>query len=291
MDALGCQANATNVQALKCLRTVDIDHLRNVTTTIFRKYELDWTWAFQPVVGGELFEKPGSVSGVEGTFFHVPTISSGVTDEAKYWQTGTFETNQEFLDFLHNISPALNETDLKLIEHLYPDPNQYPDSPYANSPNSTQYNRLQAAISDYAYICPGQETAYRVSSAGVPTWKLHFNTNNSFPTWQGIPHTADTAYTWNDPATQYPSISKVYHGYLASFVLTGDPNTHRYPGTPEWASYKPAGYGVETAPGKQLLVQPGAKGNGSASQIESDDVRREQCLFWRDPERAPRLNK
>lgn len=291
ISALGCASNATNAETLECLRTVDIDEIRNVSTTIFRNDELKWTWAFQPVQGGELFEKSGSQSGVDGSFFEVPTISSTVTDEGKYWKTGAFETNEEFLDFLHNVSPTLNQTDLDLIEKLYPDPARYADSPYADSPNSTQYNRFQAAISDYAYICPGQETSYRVSAAGVPTWKLRFNTNNTFPAWQGIPHTADTAYAWSDPDTQHPFISKVYHGYLSSFVLTGDPNTHRYPGTPAWEAYEPTGYDVDTKPGKQLVVQPGPDGNGSATQIELDDVRREQCLFWRDPERAPRLNK
>jgi acetylcholinesterase len=291
MDALGCQTNATATDTLRYLRTLDADEIRNVTTTIFRKYELEWTWAFQPVIGGELFEKPGSSSGIDGTFFHVPTISSTVTDETRYYRTGAFETNNQVLDFLQNVSPALNESDMKLIEELYPDPAQYADSPYVKSPNSTQYARFQAAMSDYAYICPGQETAYRTSSAGVPTWKLRFNTNNTFPSWQGIPHTADTAYTWNDPATQHPAISKVYHSYLVSFVLTGDPNTYRSEGSPEWVQYEPAGYGLASEPGKQLLVQPGHGGNGSATTIESDDIRREQCLFWRDPERAPRLNK
>lgn len=291
MASLGCASNTTNADVLSCLRSVDVDAIRNASTAIFSKYELDWTWAFQPVQGGELFEKPGSQSGVDGTFFHVPTISSSVTNEARLWETGAFETNQEVLDFLHNVSPALNQTDLKLIESLYPDPTQFGDSPYVNSTNSTQYTRFQAAISDYAYICPGQETAYRVSSAGVSTWKLRFNTNNTWPTWQGIPHTSDTAYTWNEPTTQYPSISKVYHNYLASFVLTGDPNAYRLPGSPEWVPYKPGGYGLDTEPGKQLVVQPGADGNGNGTRLEYDEIRREQCLFWRDPARAPRLNK
>ena len=291
MDALGCKSNATNSEALDCLRTADIDQIRNTTSTIFRKTELDWTWAFQPVQGGELFEKPGSVSGIEGTFFHVPTISSSVTDEAKLWETGVFDTNEEVVDYIRNFAPALNEADLELFEKLYPDPNEYPDSPYTNSPNSTQFNRFQTAMSDYAYICPSQETSYRASSAGVPVWKVRFNTNNSFPAWQGIPHTSDTKYTWDEPTTQYPLISHIYHAYLASFVLSGDPNTHRYPGSPEWVAYDPAGYGLDSKPAKQLVVQPGLDGNSSATCIENDDIRREQCLFWRDPERAPRLNK
>ncbi len=216
----------------------------------------------------------------------MPVITSTVTDETKLYIEDDFETNQEFLDYLHNISPALNDTDMDLISSLYPDPAVDPASPYTNSPNSTQYNRLAAALSDYAYICPGQETAYRASTAGVPTWKLRFNTNNSFPAWQGIPHTSDTKYTWNDPSVQYPEVGLVYSGYLSSFVATGNPNTLRYPGTPEWPNYRPSGYGVDSKPARQLLVQANHQ-----TRVELDDIRRDACLYWRDPERAPRLEK
>ncbi|KAF6805483.1 para-nitrobenzyl esterase [Colletotrichum sojae] len=286
MAFLGCSPDADNAEALACLRAADINDIRNISTKMYYDYDPALTWPFQPTQGGPLLEKFGSQSGYDGTFFHVPTITSTVSDEAKYYMDGTKETNEEFLDFLHNISPALNATDLELLSELYPDPATNPDSPFANSPNSTQYNRLSAAWSDYAYICPGQETAYRASTAGVPTWKLHFNTNNSWPAWRGIPHTADTKYTWDEPVVQYPEVSHIYHGYLSSFVLSGDPNAHRYPGSPEWPRYEPAGYGLDSEPALQLIVQP-----NNGTQVEKDEIRREACLYWRDPERAPRLNK
>lgn len=277
---LGCDKKKGNKATLKCLKGADVNAIRNISTKLYHDYDPQLTWPFQPVHGGPLFEKPGSQSGYDGTFFHVPTITSTVTDEAKYYTPGDLETNKEFLDYLHNISPALTNKDLKELSALYPDPANHKDSPFANSPNSTQYNRISAAWSDYAYICPGQETAYRASTAGVPTWKVRFNTNNSFPAWQGIPHTADTGFTWDEPTTQYPEISHIYHGYLASFVATGDPNKHRYPGSPKWPTYN----GRERSP-KQIVVQPGD------TKVEKDNIRTEACLWWRDPERAPRLNK
>ncbi|KAJ0341083.1 hypothetical protein COL154_011970 [Colletotrichum chrysophilum] len=287
MAYLGCPTDgADNAAALSCLRAADIDAIRNISTQLYNDYDPALTWPFQPTQGGPLLEKFGSQSGYDGTFFHVPTITSNVNDEAKYYMAGDKETNEEFVDYMHNTSPALNETDLALLQELYPDPATHPDSPFANSPNSTQYNRLSAAWSDYAYICPGQETAYRASLADVPTWKLRFNTNNSWPAWRGIPHTADTKYTWDEPVVQYPEISHVYHGYLSSFVLSGDPNTHRYPGSPEWPSYKPTGYGLESEPALQLVVEP-----NNGTRVEEDVIRREACLYWREPERAPRLNK
>ncbi|KAF4980172.1 hypothetical protein FZEAL_3750 [Fusarium zealandicum] len=277
---LGCDEAKTNRAALKCLKKADINDIRNISTKLYNDYDRPLTWPFQPVHGGPLFEKPGSQSGYDGTFFHVPTITSTTTNEGKFYMRGDLETNEEFLDYLHNISPALTAEDLEEMSSLYPDPATNPTSPFANSPNSTQYDRLAAAWSDYAYICPGQETAYRTSTAGVPTWKLRFNTNNNFPAWQGIPHTADTAYSWNDPTTQYPEISHIYHAYLSSFVATGDPNRHRYPGSPAWPLYD----GKKNKP-LQLVVQP------DKTKVEQDVIRKEACMFWRDPDRAPRLNK
>ncbi|KAI8649320.1 hypothetical protein LRP88_11502 [Fusarium phalaenopsidis] len=280
LSFLGCDKAKTNKATLRCLRKADINDIRNISTKIYNEYDPVLTWPFQPVHGGPLFEKPGSQSGYDGTFFHVPTISSTTTDEGKFYTPGNLETNQEFLDYLHNISPALTEEDLADIASLYPDPATDSTSPFANSPNSTQYNRISAAWSDYAYICPGQETTYRTSTAGVATWKVRFNTRNKVPDWQGIPHTSDTAYTWNEPTTEFPEISHIYHAYLASFVASGDPNRHRYPGSPKWPSY----HGGDESP-QQLVVQP------QNTKAEEDSIRKEACLFWRDPERAPRLNK
>lgn len=277
---LGCDEEYDNESTLACLRSADVDAIRTISSKIYNDYDPALTWPFQPVHGGFLFEKPGSQSGYDGTFFHVPTISSTTTDEGKFYVPGDLETNEEFLDYLHNISPALNAKDIALLESLYADPATDPTSPFANSPNSTQYNRIAAAWSDYAYICPGQETSYRTSTAGVPTWKLRFNTPNNVPAWQGIPHTSDTRYTWDEPTAQYPEISHLYHGYLSSFVASGDPNKYRYPGSPKWPQYK----GDANQP-KQLVVQP------KGTQVEKDTIRKEACLFWRDPERATRLNK
>ncbi|KAH7153552.1 Alpha/Beta hydrolase protein [Dactylonectria macrodidyma] len=277
---LGCDEKKSDKATLACLRSVDVGAIRTISTKIFYDYNPVLTWPFQPVAGGFLFEKPGSQSGYDGTFFHVPVISSTVTDEGKFYVPGTLETNEEFLDYLHNISPALNSKDLELLSSLYPDPATDATSPFANSPNSTQYNRLAAAWSDYAYICPGQETSYRASIADVPTWKLRFNTPAGFPAWQGIPHTSDTRYTWDEPTTLYPEISHIYHGYLSSFVAAGNPNKHRYPGSPKWPQYD----GNADQP-VQLVVQP------EDTKVEKDNIRTEACLYWRDPERAPRLNK
>lgn len=286
MEYLDCPVD-NNTAALACLRSANITDIRDISTKLWEDSEYNITWPFQPTLGGYLLEKPGSVSGIEGTFHHVPLITSNVNDEAKYYSPGDLETNEQFLNFLLNISPNMTAEDVSDLNTLYPDPATNASSPYASSPNSTQYDRISAALSDYMYICAGQENAYRAAATGniSAVWKARFNVPNGTPAWQGVPHTSDTKYTWDAPDVQYPAVSPVYHGYLASFVTAGDPNAHRYAGTPEWPAYRPAGYGLDAAPASQLLVDR----NGTF--VEEDVIRREQCLWWRDPVRAARLNK
>ncbi|XXG98897.1 hypothetical protein Hte_005228 [Hypoxylon texense] len=284
MAYLHCPTN-DNAAALTCLRSAKLDDIRKISMKLYDDSEYNNTWPFQPTQGGPLLEKFGSQSGYDGTFFHVPTITTTVTNEGRFAVPTGMKTNDEFLNYMHTTAPLLTAEELEALAKLYPDPATNYASPFKDSPRDIQYARLAAAWSDYGYICPGQETAYRVSTAGVPTWKARFNTNNSFPAWRGIPHAADGRYTWPEPKVQHPDIGHVLHGYLSSFVATGDPNTNRHPGSPEWPNYEPEGYGLDSKPALQLVIQP------DDTKVEADDIRREACLFWRDPERAPRLNK
>lgn len=275
LSVVGCKDDNST---LSCLRNADIELIKHAGGQAYLDSEYAITWPFQPTSGGPLLETPGSKSGIDGTFYHIPVITTNVPDEAKLYTYGNLTTNEEFLDFISNQLPGLNATDMAAVETLYPDPLTNSASPYINSPNSTQYNRLSAACTDHMYVCPGQETAFRTSSASVPTYKLRFATNNSFPSWQGIPHTADTKYSWAEPKTQYPEVGHVLSSYFVSFVVTGDPNKMRAEGTVEWPVYQPVG-------AKQLVIE------SNATRVEEDVIRKEQCAFWRDPERAPRLNR
>ncbi|KAI1098898.1 alpha/beta-hydrolase [Jackrogersella minutella] len=277
--------NDDNATALACLRSAKIDDIRKISIKLYDDNQYNNTWPFQPTQGGPMLEKFGSQSGYDDTFFHVPTLTTTVTNEGRFAVPGGMKTNDEFLNYMHTTAPLLTNSDMELLASLYPDPVTDAMSPFKDSPRETQYARLAAAWSDYGYICPGQETAYRVSTAGVPTWKARFNTNNSYPAWRGIPHAADGRYTWPEPNVQYPEIGHVHHGYLSSFVTTGDPNIHRHPSSPKWPRYEPVGYGLDSKPALQLVIQP------NDTKVEADDIRREACLFWRDSERASRLNK
>lgn len=290
LELTGCSecANGTDAELLSCLRTAPIAAIQNASNIVFDEYEYAITWPFQPTKGGALLEQAGSVSGINGQFYHIPVITSNVPDEAKYYTTGDLTTNEQFLAFIHDIVPGLNAEDLSDLEKLYPDPVNNTLSPYYNSPNSTQYNRLSAALTDYMNVCPAQETAVRMSQAGVPVFKSVFAINNTFPTWKGIPHTANTKYTWAEPlkggsGIQYPDVGKLLHAYFADFVTSGSPNGKQSKDAPVWKQYVDGG---AKNPGLQLRFEP--FGN---TRVEGDGIRRVQCEWWRDEARAVRLEK
>ncbi|CBY02067.1 similar to lipase [Plenodomus lingam JN3] len=306
LDMIGCgsEANSSDASLLSCLRSAPIDAISNASTTVFFESNYAITWPFQPTLGGPLFEQRGSASGVNGNFYSIPIITTNVRDEGKWHAPGDLVTNDDFLGFLHNLLPNLSAQDLSDLAVLYPDPATTPisDSPYAYSPNSTQYDRISAALSDYMYICPGQETAVRLSAAesSPPVFKLNFAVNNTFPPWQGIPHTADGRYIWAEQGgvggVQHPDVGTLLHSYLANFVVSGDPNgkggmnsnglNGSVPATPTpyWPPYVDAW--EEGKPGLQLVMRPFGQ-----TAVESDAGRRVQCEWWRDAERAVRLEK
>lgn len=299
MSHLGCPQDDKNknnngsddAATLECLRTADVGAIRSATVAVYSAFYAALTWPFQPTQGGPLFEKYGSVSGREGTFHRVPSLNTHVTNEGNGFVPGDLETDAQFLDYFRNSLPELTEADISLLRDLYPDPVSDPSSPYhrVDFPGKgAQFSRLATAWGDYAYICPVQETAHVAASvAGLATWKARFDTNSSFPAWQGIPHSADAQYAWDEPSAQHRDVARLYHGYFSSFVASGDPNKHRHPGSPAWPAYEPAAGDGSGASALQLVVRPGSNG----TRPERDDRRSEQCLYWRDPERAARLHK
>ncbi|EGX97235.1 para-nitrobenzyl esterase [Cordyceps militaris CM01] len=282
MQHVGCRVDEADEEQIRCLRQAPIDKMEEISSRIYAEAESKLNWPWQPVLGGPRLEQPGSQCYQEGSFYEVPIITTHTTDEGKYYTPGHLETNDDFVRFWQHLSPHLNVTDLAILNELYPDPVAHPDSVWAQSPNSTQYNRVSGAWSDMAYMCPSRATASATAGRGVPTWRLRFNTPGhplEAHGWRGIPHASDAAYFWNEAAVPFPDVARTYHAYMASFVAAGDPNRFRRQGAPEWPAYDGG------ACPRQLSVSPGAV------RAECDGLRKRQCAFWNDGERAQRLNK
>lgn len=285
MDYVNCPTSPA-LAALECLRAAEVDEIQFISSSMYSVHNYNITWPWQPVSPGPILEKRGSTSGEEGTFFKIPILISSATDEGTGFVPQDLKTNTEYLRFWQTLTPGLSSQDFADLQTLYPDPQTNPESIYTSQAQtfiSPQFNRISAAYGDYSYICPVQDTASRLASAGTPVFKARFNTPNFVATYLGVPHASDALYFNGNVGTQYPEIADIYSSYWASFVVAGDPNSFASAGAPTWEKYTGTG-------GKQLVVNPPTRG-GPKMEDEKEGIRMEQCAWWRDEERAKRLNK
>lgn len=280
MSQVGCPTT-TPANALKCLRLSKIETLQFISSSLFNANNYNITWPWQPVSPGPIFEKRGSKSGNDGTFFKMPILISSTTDEGKAFAPQDFRTDKQYVTFWKTLTPGLNAQDLTDLQTLYPFTEE--PEPHSLAFVSPQFERLSAAYGDYSYICPVQETAATLAATGAHVFKARFNTPNWSPAYMGVPHGSDAAYFNGIENTQYPGIAEEYSAYWASFIVSGDPNTHRKPGSPNWERYKFRG-------GRQLAVNGPDRGIVEMED-ESNGLRSDQCNWWNDQTRALRLNK
>ncbi|KAL1606596.1 hypothetical protein SLS60_004001 [Paraconiothyrium brasiliense] len=279
------KVNSTNAETLECLRNVPMRKLRLASGKIYTSSNYNITWPWQPSHPGPLLEKSGSQSGIDGTFYKIPLLISAVTDEGKMFAPKDLQSNTQFVNFMANLLPGLTRKDLAELEALYPDPSNG-EGPYADHVGkfvSTQFERISAAYGDYSYICPVQETAHRLAAAGAPVYKARFNTPNGAAPHMGVPHASDHGYFNGHRNTQFPEIADIYHSYYASFVVSGNPNTHKIAKAPQWDRYWHEGSG-------QLAVGNTERG-GVVMEEERKGIRMKECKWWRDGARMKRINK
>lgn len=122
-----------------------------------------------------------------GTFPRIPIFTGFATNEgARDIPPDTAsDTDADFRAFFRDLIPGLSDAELDELSMLYPDPSssKIPDqkktqrdklkrdsSQYASVPpgKGPQWARLEAAYSDYAYICPVIQTAAFFSSPSAP---------------------------------------------------------------------------------------------------------------------------
>lgn len=210
----------------------------------------------------------------------MPLLITSTADEGKAFAPQDMRKDREFIRFWKTLLPELTPDDLTDLEKLYPNVSALPGtSAYV----SEQFERLSAAFGDYAYICPVQDTADYLASASAPVYKACWNTPNWSPTFKGIPHGIDAPYLNGQSGTQFPEIADAYSAYWASFVVSGDPNTHRIKESAVWGKYQGVG-------SKHLVVGSPDRG-GVKMEDEAGTIRMAQCAWWRDLKRAKRINK
>jgi carboxylesterase type B len=287
MNMLHCDlpsSNQSSTAAMSCLRSASLADIQHASSVTFKETKYNITWPWQPVSPAPLLEKPGSKSGADGTFYKIPLLISSCTDEGKFFAPKNLTTNAHFTAFMANLLPGLTPQDLHELQELYPDPGAG-NGPYANSPESPQFDRVSAAYGDYSYICPVQETAQLLANKEpeIPVYKARFNAPNGDDGSMGVPHASDAQFFNGNPDVRHPHLSDIYSAYFASFVVYGSPNIRKAVDVPEWEKYEGLG-------GKQLVVGSEQRG-GVKLEDEGEGIRMRECAWWRDAERMGRLYK
>ncbi|GFF36787.1 lipase 1 [Aspergillus udagawae] len=276
---------------MDCLRSQPSSTVINASFTIFDRYNPSVRWAFQPVIDGDLIKRRPIDAWRSGKWNKMPVLTGFNTNEGTYYVPSAMSQSSEFTSFFRTLLPAYSDKDIKTIDELYPDPAVDPSSPYLetrNIPVGPQYKRVEAAYGHYAYACPVRQTA-TLASAGQeePIFLYRWALNKTVQ--GGANHGDQMAYETFNPEVRGISksqeeIAGMFHAYITSFIVTGDPNTvgGRYRNRIVW---KP--YDVSVTSGRKIMVfgegndeRAGGSGTGVAAQLVEDEWSRKECDFW-----------
>lgn len=250
--------------------------------------------AIFPFVDGKVLPQTIAQAIESGHFNHVPVISGGNHDEARFYVALLFDFSGEpvqspavydagvetFFGPQSNPSANLNPNLATIVEGLYP----YGDYAYGGE-------ALGASTTDGYFNCP-EYNAVNALSKYVPTHAYEFNDENAPPSQSevnavypypiltfplGAYHGAEIQYFFHEtfPPTfflppgplspEQQQLSDSMIGYWTQFAKTGDPNSA---GLPYWPRYSAANNSFES------LAPP-------TPQVETDFDSEHLCsAFW-----------
>ncbi|EFW98703.1 carboxylesterase family protein [Grosmannia clavigera kw1407] len=242
---------------IDALRGLSAAAVVRASRAVFARSLAGVTWPFQPVVDG-LLGPPACASPyircspVDGwrqrrAQAHgrasMPVLTGFNTHEGTAFvpRDGVHaDTDADFRAFFANLIPGLDQADMDLLCHLYPDPTAGHHETDARRlpPGITgrQWPRLQAAYAHYAYICPVLQTAHQLSlgagqgsSGSAPVYVYEFAARaTALDTANHGDHAAVVAH--EDALLAYrpglQRVSEAMHAAWVRFIASpvGDPN-------------------------------------------------------------------
>ncbi|KAL9125796.1 MAG: hypothetical protein Q9217_005051 [Psora testacea] len=207
---------------------------------------------FAPTVDGDLL--PDIIPRLynQGNFNkNLAIIASHNENESRFLGNQSINTNEDFNNWVETNFPSTSpELRDYIINDLYP-PKYDGSLPY-NSPQQ----RNDLATKEYLISCNADSIARAYNYKGY---------NYLFSVPPAI-HAQDLAYTYYpNGATPgfYPDIATTLQGYLAKFVLTGDPNGY---GLPDWPNFTEGAKVIDFVP--------------SGVKQTTSETANERCKFW-----------
>lgn len=281
----GCN-DVPDSSILSCLRGVSEATIVEASNNVFSHWNPSVRWAWQPVIDGELISRRPLSAWKSDNWNKIPILTGFNHNEGTMYVPKTVATSADFRSFWSTLLPQLTERDLDEIDALYPDPSIYPDSEYTDTRTldvGPQYKRLEAAYGHYAYVCPVRQTAVLASSANnLPVYLYHWATNRTL--LGGANHGDQMWYETFDPSVTGVSstqreIAGIFHDYIVSFVLSGDPNKVKARWErPEWKAWRDEEQTMVFGAGND--ERAGGGHTGIAAKSIDDMWARKQCEFW-----------
>ncbi|UPX13791.1 uncharacterized protein EKO05_0004290 [Ascochyta rabiei] len=261
---VGC-ANSTD--EIACLKTADLQALRDSAFRLSTSLQYTTSsFTFGPIIDDSFLTSPLSEVVRKGRL-NAPTVLTSYNlhegenfvppgfQNAKTASDGFNSSTASFDAWLTGFLPGLREKDVLQAKTLYPTSGTAEEIQW-----NTTYIRAGLLYRDLVLACP----AYWLSTKAANGWLIEY-------TISPAKHASDTIY-WNQLNPVQTSDSLTYRGYtgaLASFVQTGDPNTHKLTN-----ASVPSVPAVRT--GSQFVVAADGLGQGRIARLQ------ERCAFWLD---------
>ena len=282
-----CSAGDTgNSDTLSCLRDLNSTTLQRQNILIrFPHTTADALFPYNPTLDLDFIPRYTLDLFNTGAYLKLPAIWGDVSNEGTVFvpksRTNTIEQSNAFLQAQY---PELNDTQLKVIQHLYPPESQK----YSDIGKAGKYWRSTSNYYGHQrYICPGYfmsniTASYESKNPSAGNWNYQYNVTDpdDINAGLGTPHVAEQSAIWaeKNPAsyrTTNKPIVPLMQNYWISFIRTFDPNKMAAPGAPrweEWGDRSPKG-------GNRLLINsPGPNGDYSTSGMEPiDQTERDKC--------------
>lgn len=232
-------------------------------------------WYFLPVVDGTLVpDELYTLFGL-GRVNQVPVIVGDDNDEGTDFAPNATSIS-DFLTFMQANYPRLNSDQLQQISDTYPPSALYPM-------HTTFFAAAAQAYGESTFTCPGIEITNSIAQYLSPAqaWNYRYNVRDAEneANGLGVPHVSEKPAIFGPGNTgscdgcSYETYNApmvpIVMNYWISFIVSLNPNTHRYTSSPEWQPWA-------NHNGQRLLFQL----NKTAMEpVPVDQITR--CQMWK----------
>ena len=294
VNRTGCSSEITgNSDTLSCLRGLNITYLQTHNTPDpFPGQMVPPLFPYNPTYDHDFVQAYTLDLFNSGSYLKLPAIWGDVENEGTVFVPKKITSSVDASNgFLQEQYPELNDTQLDIIQALYPPENQ--DYSHIGADTGKYYRSTADAYGHQRYTCPGYfmnniTAFYKSKNPTAGNWNYHYNVTDpeDIAAGLGVPHVAEQSAIWAETSpSSYTTTNKpiipLMQGYWLSFIRTLNPNTMAADGAPVWNDWG------DTSPkgGSQLLINSPAP-DGSYSTTINQLVPKEerdncaQILAW-----------